>query len=126
MSDTRDPDRDQVEPTPNDNPSCHDLVIADMAERKAFGLRKYNSLLQAHNGRSFTLDAYEEVLDLAVYLRGKLEEERSQPPMSHLSLDLDKPVMIENAMYIMRQYSIDGCGRITMELTRKPKEIDGE
>lgn len=78
MSDVRDPDRDQVAPTPNDGPSCHDLVIADMEERKQFGLRKYNSLLQPNNGRSFTQDAYEEVLDLAVYLRGKLEEERQQ------------------------------------------------
>lgn len=76
MSDVRDPDRDQVAPTPNNNASCHDLVMKDLEERKAFGLRKYNSLLQAHNGRDFVLDAYEEVLDLAVYLRGKLEEEK--------------------------------------------------
>lgn len=78
MSDVRDPDRDQQAPIPNDGPSCHDLVIEDMQERKEFGLRKYNSLLQPNNGRSFLQDAYEEVLDLAVYLRGKLEEERQQ------------------------------------------------
>lgn len=77
MSDVRDPDRDQIAPTPNDGPSCHDLVIEDMLERKEFGLQKYQSLLQPHNGRSFLQDAYEEVLDLAVYLRGRLEEERS-------------------------------------------------
>lgn len=77
MSDVRDPDRDQAAPIPNDGPSCHDLVIADMEERKAFGLRKYSTYLQPHNGRSFLQDAYEEVLDLAVYLRGRLEEERS-------------------------------------------------
>lgn len=76
MSDVRDPERDQQAPIPNDEPSCHDLVIEDMLERKEFGLRKYNSLLQPFNGRSFTRDAYEEVLDLAVYLRGKLEEEK--------------------------------------------------
>lgn len=76
MSDVRDPDRDQVAPVHNSNPSCHDLVIEDMTERKEFGLRKYGTILQPHNGRSFLLDAYEEVLDLAVYLRGKIEEER--------------------------------------------------
>lgn len=76
MSDVRDPNRDQRAPVPNNQPSCHDLVIADMIERKEFGLKKYGSLLQPFNGRSFLLDAYEEVLDLAVYLRGKLEEER--------------------------------------------------
>jgi hypothetical protein len=76
MSDTRDPERDQVAPVPNNYPSCHDLVVADMEERKMFGFGKYGSLLQPRNGRSFLRDAYEEVLDLAVYLRGKLEEER--------------------------------------------------
>lgn len=77
MSTTRDPNTDQVAPVPNNGPSCHDLVIADMDERKQFGLQKYNSLLQPNNGRSFLQDAYEEVLDLAVYLRGALEEERN-------------------------------------------------
>lgn len=78
MSDVRDPDRDQVAPTPNDGPSCHDLVIEDMKERKQHGLRKYDNLLQPFNGRSFVLDAYEEALDLCVYLRGMLEEERAK------------------------------------------------
>lgn len=76
MSDVRDPDRDQVLPTPNDGPSCHDLVIADLEERKAHGLKKYGSPLQPNNGRSMLQDAYEEILDMAAYLRGALEEER--------------------------------------------------
>lgn len=76
MGDVRDPNRDQVLPTPNDGPSCHDLVILDLEERKAFGLKKYDSLLQPNNGRSMLQDAYEEVLDLAAYLRGALEEAR--------------------------------------------------
>lgn len=74
MSDTRDPESDQVAPTPNDQPSCHDLAIQDMQERKEFGLRKYNSLLQPFNGRSFLQDIYEELMDATVYVRGKLEE----------------------------------------------------
>ncbi len=75
MSDVRDPERDQIAPTHNDGPSMHDLVIEDMRERKEHGLRKYGTILQAHNGRSAVRDAYEEVLDLAVYLRQLLEEE---------------------------------------------------
>jgi len=78
MSDKRDPDTDQVAPIHNDGPSCHDLVIEDMRERKAFGLRKYDTILQPWNGRSFLQDAYEEILDLTVYLRGRLEEERQE------------------------------------------------
>lgn len=76
MSDVRDPETDQALPIPNDRPSIHDLVAADLAARKAHGLRKYGSLLQAGNGRSFLLDLYEELLDACCYVRGRLEEER--------------------------------------------------
>lgn len=80
MSDVRDPETDQPLPVPNDNPSCHDLVIQDLKERKEFGLRKYGQPLQAENGRSFLLDAYLEALDLTAYLRGLLEEEKKRAP----------------------------------------------
>jgi hypothetical protein len=76
MSTKRDPETDQQLPIPNDQVSCQDMVIADIETRKALGISKYGTLLQPFNGRSFLQDAYEEVLDLAVYLRGKLEEER--------------------------------------------------
>jgi hypothetical protein len=62
-------------PVANDGASMHDLVIADMAERKQFGLDKYGTVLQAGNGRKALWDAYQEVLDLAVYLRQKIEED---------------------------------------------------
>lgn len=78
MSDERDPERDQQAPIPNDRTPCQDLVVADILERKEFGVRKYGTPLQPFNGRSFLQDSYEEVLDLAVYLRGKLEEEREE------------------------------------------------
>lgn len=90
MSDVRDPERDQVAPVHNNQPSCHDLVIEDMKERKDFGKKKYGTELQPFNGRSFLLDAYEEVLDLAVYLRGKIEEERQAEQDRHPVLDSDQ------------------------------------
>lgn len=64
------------EPSPiaNDAPSIHDLVIKDMEDRKQFGLKKYGTLLQAGNGRRGLLDAYQEALDLVVYLRQCIEE----------------------------------------------------
>jgi hypothetical protein len=52
----------------------HDLVAADLAERRQFGLRKYGTTLTAGNGRDALKDAYEEALDLCVYLRQALEE----------------------------------------------------
>lgn len=78
MSDVRDPETDQAAPVPNDSPFIQDLVVADLEERKQHGIRKYGTALQAGNGRSMLQDAYEEVLDLAVYLRGALEEERAR------------------------------------------------
>lgn len=65
-------------PTPTGGASMHDLVIEDMAKRKEFGLAKYGTLLQAGNGRDALMDAYEEVLDLAVYLRQAIEERYPQ------------------------------------------------
>ena len=69
----------QEDPIPNDSPSMHDLVIQDMERRKQFGLSKYGTLLQAGNGRHALQDAYDEVLDLAVYLRQAIAEYNSRP-----------------------------------------------
>ena len=75
MSDVRDPETDQQLPVPNDHPSMHDLAVDLMYSRKAHGLRKYGSLLQPANGRSFSQDAVEEAADLLVYMLGKQWEE---------------------------------------------------
>lgn len=74
MSDKRDPVTDQPLPKANDNEFVQDMVIADIEKRKQFGINKYGTALQIHNGRDMLLDAYEEALDLCIYLRGLLEE----------------------------------------------------
>lgn len=79
-------------PTPNDRESIHDmmvedaksmfgqktpavLLIAERAEkRKALGIERYGTPLQAFNGRRAVVDALEEAHDLAVYLRQWVEE----------------------------------------------------
>jgi len=61
-------------PKPNNGPSMHDLVIKDMEDRKQFGLDKYNTTLQAFNGRNAAMDAFQEALDLVVYFKQMLEE----------------------------------------------------
>lgn len=76
MSDVRDPATDQQLPVSNDRPFVQDLVIADIEARKQHGIRKYGTALQSGNGRNMLLDAYEEALDLAIYLRGMLDEEQ--------------------------------------------------
>lgn len=69
---------DQPPPTPTDEPSIHDLVISDMADRKELGIQRYGTILQASNGRDHLIDAYQEVLDLAVYLRAEIEKRRAR------------------------------------------------
>lgn len=69
---------DQPLPKKNDGPAMQDLVIADIEERKQVGLERYGTLLQTHNGRDFLQDAYEEALDLVMYLRGCIEERNAQ------------------------------------------------
>jgi hypothetical protein len=64
-------------PSPNTSPSIHDLVIKDIEDRKAFGLQKYGTALQAGNGRRGLVDAYQEALDLCCYLRQAIEEQNN-------------------------------------------------
>jgi len=48
----------------------------DMKERRLMGIKKYGTPLQPNNGRNTLVDAYQEALDLVVYLRSKIEEEK--------------------------------------------------
>jgi len=58
----------------NDLPHIWDLVISDMKERDSIGAAKYGTSLQGFNGRDALVDAYQESLDLAVYLRQTIYE----------------------------------------------------
>jgi len=46
-----------------------DLVREDMKDRDRFGSQKYGMPLHPYNGRDALVDAYQEALDLCVYLR---------------------------------------------------------
>ena len=67
----------QREPAPKKNllPHINDLVVTDLNARKEMGIKKYGTPLQPFNGRKALKDAYEEVLDLALYLRQVLYEQ---------------------------------------------------
>lgn len=88
MSDTKDDDQAlraahgvhvQPDPVHNDHPSAHDLLIAEVGRRKAFGLAKYGTTLQAFNGRDPLKDALDEAIDLCVYLVTAIEERDAKP-----------------------------------------------
>jgi len=51
-----------------------DVVVEDMRRRDAAGFEKYGVRLRPENGRVSVIDAYEEALDLVVYLRNTITE----------------------------------------------------
>lgn len=65
---------DQPPPAASVAPAVWPLVVADMAQRDRVGRERYGTPLRAHNGRDALVDAYQEALDLAVYLRQAIYE----------------------------------------------------
>lgn len=65
---------EQSAPVANEHPAVWPLVVEDMTARDAEGRRKYGVPLQPHNGRDVLVDAYQEALDLCVYLRQAIYE----------------------------------------------------
>lgn len=64
----------QPAPEQRGGQSVTDAVIADMLLRREQGTKKYGTELQANNGRDALVDAYQEALDLAMYLKQELLE----------------------------------------------------
>ena len=75
------PSLNDPEPSPKPdkgNPHIWDLVIADMRERDQIGTAKYGQHLVGGDGRDSLIDAYQEALDLSVYLRKAIFERDSR------------------------------------------------
>lgn len=73
-------------PVPNESQPIYELVMADIEARAQEGKKKYGTYIQATNGRNALMDAYQEALDLAMYLRQKLEEDAPSPVSEGLAL----------------------------------------
>lgn len=71
-------DDGQPDPISNQLPAIWPIVMLDMAKRNQIGISRYKTPLQPFNGRDMLRDAYEEALDLAVYLRGAIYERDGQ------------------------------------------------
>jgi len=50
------------------------LVMADIQARADMGQKKYGTKLKANNGRDVLMDAYQEAIDLVMYLRQAIAE----------------------------------------------------
>lgn len=59
---------------PAEPPVIHDLVVADIRARQEQGLAEYGRLHRPHNGLDGLVEAYEEALDMAFWLRQEIEE----------------------------------------------------
>ena len=70
--------KEQPSPTPNSSEPIWDLVVKDMNARNELGKLRYGTPLQAFNSRDALRDAYEEALDLCVYLRQAIAERDSK------------------------------------------------
>lgn len=68
------PNTPQPAPQHSNHPAAWSLVIADMAGRDVVGSAKYGTRLRPGNGRDNLIDAYQEALDLVVYLRAAIYE----------------------------------------------------
>lgn len=68
------PNTPEPPPAPSTGADVWPLVVKDMEERNRIGTAKYGTPLRTGNGRKALVDAYQEVLDLAVYLRQEIEE----------------------------------------------------
>ena len=64
----------QPHPVSNANDAIWDLVVADMKDRDNTGRERYGTPLQGFNGRDALVDAYQEALDMVVYLRQAIWE----------------------------------------------------
>lgn len=64
----------QAKPSGQGNPILG-MVLADLTNRALEGKEKYGEPLKAHNGRNALWDAYQEALDLTMYLRQLIQEQ---------------------------------------------------
>lgn len=67
-------------PARNDLPAVWDMVVEDIKGRDDYGIRTYGTRLQPFNGRNALIDAYQEALDLVVFLRQAIYEQEYSDP----------------------------------------------
>lgn len=67
---------EQQEPVEGTGNDVWLMVIRDMEDRRQGGIVKYGQPVREDNGRDHLVDAYQEILDAAVYLRAEIERRR--------------------------------------------------
>lgn len=60
--------------------TIYEQIVEDLGARERKGLETYGERLVPHNGRDALWDAYEEALDLCMYLRQAITERDASKP----------------------------------------------
>lgn len=76
MSDAKTPEPMPVRKLDGSQREVTKLVLFDLLERDRMGAEKYGGSLVTNDGRATKWDGYQEVLDLAQYMRKDIEEEK--------------------------------------------------
>ena len=71
---TGSPSKPEPPPRPSGHPPVLSMVLWDLSCRANEGKKKYGTKLRPHNGRDALMDAYQEALDLCMYLRQAIYE----------------------------------------------------
>lgn len=113
---------DEPPPVPNAGVPVWNLVIKDMGERDQLGRERYGTPLQTNNGRDHLVDAYQEGLDLVVYLRAKIEELKTQPvPIDEEALAIE----LYRRGYLGARFAsnmTDYCRQVAAEMFKAMRE----
>lgn len=66
----------EPDPIPTDERPIWEIVIEAMQERNQMGTAKHGTPLQVSNGRDSLVDAFQEAMDLTVYLAQEIERRK--------------------------------------------------
>ena len=88
----------------NENFALPEWLVADMRERNELGSARYGTPLRVWNGRDAVIDAYQEALDLIVYVqqaRSRLGvlSLRQRTPSSDLSSNINVRLTLDLAFH---------------------------
>lgn len=84
------------------------LVISDLQKRAELGLAKYKQPLMTHNGRNPLIDAYQEAMDLALYLRQAIAEATPAPERREVVMDVEADELDDPSLLIDSR-TCDNC-----------------
>jgi hypothetical protein len=90
-------------PVANNNEPVWSMVVSDMLARDKMGIEKYGLPLRPFDGRDSLWDAYQEALDLAVYLRKAIYERDNLGPKISKQIEEIRPIW-QNDINTIRGY----------------------